>query len=254
MTTNTDMYRIARDQMVDVIADYDKAVATFEWPRLTGAFNWATDWFDVIAADNDGVALWIVEQDGSEQKVTFAHMMRRSDQVATWLSGLGVGKGDRVILMLGNQVELWESMLAVAKLGAVIMPTTCALGPDDVADRLGRGRARFVVANESDAPKFEGIDAEFIGVSVGGRVPGWHAYTDAAAVEPAGPFDPGTDATDPLLIYFTSGTTSKPKLVEHSQISYPVGHLSTMAWIGVRPGDVHLAISSPGWAKHAWSC
>ncbi len=254
MTTNTDMYRIARDQLVDVIADYDKAFATFEWPRLTGAFNWATDWFDVIAADNDGVALWIVEQDGSEQKVTFAHMMRRSDQVATWLSGLGVGKGDRVILMLGNQVELWESMLAVAKLGAVIMPTTGALGPDDVADRLGRGRARFVVANESDAPKFEGIDAEFIGVSVGGRVPGWHAYTDAAAVEPAGPFDPGTDATDPLLIYFTSGTTSKPKLVEHSQISYPVGHLSTMAWIGVRPGDVHLAISSPGWAKHAWSC
>ena len=254
MTTNTDMYRIARDQLVDVIADYDKAVGTFEWPRLTGAFNWATDWFDVIAADNDGVALWIVEQDGSEQKVTFAHMMRRSDQVATWLSGLGVGKGDRVILMLGNQVELWESMLAVAKLGAVIMPTTGALGPDDLADRLGRGRARFVVANESDAPKFEGIDAEFIGVSVGGRVPGWHAYTDAAAVEPAGPFDPGTDATDPLLIYFTSGTTSKPKLVEHSQISYPVGHLSTMAWIGVRPGDVHLAISSPGWAKHAWSC
>jgi len=254
MTTNTDMYRIARDQLVDVIADYDKAVAAFEWPRLTGVFNWATDWFDVIAADNDGVALWIVEQDGSEQKVTFAHMMRRSDQVATWLSSLGVGKGDRVILMLGNQVELWESMLAVAKLGAVIMPTTGALGPDDVADRLARGRARFVIANEADAPKFEGIDAEFIGVSVGGRVAGWHAYTDAAAVEPAGPFDPSTDATDPLLIYFTSGTTSKPKLVEHSQISYPVGHLSTMAWIGVRPGDVHLAISSPGWAKHAWSC
>ena len=83
---------------------------------------------------------------------------------------------------------------------------------------------------------------------------GWHSYADAADVESAGPFDPQTTVDDPMLIYFTSGTTSRPKLVEHSQISYPVGHLSTMAWIGVRPGDVHLAISSPGWAKHAWSC
>ncbi len=266
-TSNTASYRTARDQLVATIADYDTALATFEWPRLSGAFNWATDWFDVIAGrscsgggirySNDRTALWIVEQDGSEQKVSFAQMAQRSDQVATWLRGLGVGKGDRVILMLGNQVELWESMLAVAKLGAVIMPTTGALGPDDVADRIERGRARFVIANASDAAKFVGVDAEFTGIAVGDAgsdVAGWQAYRDAAAVEPAGPFDPGTVVGDPLLIYFTSGTTSKPKLVEHSQISYPVGHMSTMAWIGVRPGDVHLAISSPGWAKHAWSC
>ncbi len=251
---NTEKYRAARDRLVDVIADYETAVETFEWPRLDGAFNWATDWFDVIAAGNDNTALWIVEQDGSEQKITFAQMARRSDQVAAWLRGLGVGKGDRVILMLGNQVELWESMLAVAKLGAVIMPTTSALGPADITDRIGRGRARFVIANSSDSGKFEGIDAEFTGISVGGDAAGWHAYAGADTVEPDGPFDPGTDTTDPLLVYFTSGTTSRPKLVEHSQVSYPVGHMSTMAWIGVRPGDVHLAISSPGWAKHAWSC
>ena len=227
----------------------------FEWPRLTGRFNWATDWFDTVAATRpDATALWIVEQDGSERKVSFAELARRSDQVATWLRGLGVGKGDRVILMLGNQVELWEAMLAVAKLGAVIMPTTAALGRDDIADRIRRGHARFVIANAADAAKFAGIEAQFTGISVGDRVAGWHAYADAADVAPEGPLDPGTGTTDPLLIYFTSGTTSKPKLVEHSQISYPVGHLSTMAWIGVRPGDVHLAISSPGWAKHAWSC
>ena len=252
--SNTDRYRTARDQLVDVIADYGTALATFQWPTLTGAFNWATDWFDVISAGNHRTALWIVEQDGTEQKVTFAQMARRSDQVATWLRGLGVGKGDRVILMLGNQVELWESMLAVAKLGAVIMPTTGALGPADVADRVERGRARYVIANASDAAKFEGIDAGLTRIAVGRAAPGWHSYGDAEAVEPAGPFDPGTDVDDPLLIYFTSGTTSHPKLVEHSQVSYPVGHLSTMAWIGVQPGDVHLAISSPGWAKHAWSC
>lgn len=255
MATNTDLYRAARDHLVEVIGDYDRAVETFDWPRLTGRFNWATDWFDVIAGHRpDDVALWIVEQDGREVKATFAQMAARSDQLATWLRGLGVGKGDRVILMLGNQVELWESMLAVAKLGAVIMPTTAALGSDDVADRLRRGRAGFVIANASDAAKFIDVDETFTGVAVGGAAPGWHPYADAADVAPAGPLDPGTAPTDPLLIYFTSGTTSKPKLVEHSQVSYPVGHLSTMAWLGVRPGDVHLAISSPGWAKHAWSC
>ncbi|OPE44729.1 AMP-binding protein, partial [Mycolicibacterium diernhoferi] len=151
MSSNTDLYRDARDQLVDVISDYDKAVATFRWPAITGSFNWAIDWFDVIAQDNHRPALWIVEQDGSETKLSFAEMAQRSDLVATWLQSLGVGKGDRVILMLGNQVELWESMLAVAKLGAVVMPTTGALGTADLADRIERGGARFVIANAADA-------------------------------------------------------------------------------------------------------
>ena len=252
MTTNTDLYREARDHLVDVIADYDKAVATFEWPQITGSFNWAIDWFDVIAAGNDRTALWIVEQDGTERKVSFAEMAAASDRVATWLRGLGVGKGDRVILMLGNQVELWEAMLAVAKLGAVIMPTTGALGPEDLADRIGRGAARFVIANAADTPKFEQVPGDYVRIAVG-AAENWHRYQDAYATTPE-KHHTVTAVDDPLLVYFTSGTTSKPKLVEHSQISYPVGHMSTMAWIGSRPGDVHLAISSPGWAKHAWSC
>jgi acetyl-CoA synthetase len=254
MTTNTDLYRSARDQLVDLIGDYDKAVAAFAWPQLTGAFNWATDWFDVIARDNDHTALWIVEEGGDEHKISFAEMADRSDRVATWLTTLGVGKGDRVILMLGNQVELWEAMLAVAKLGAVIMPTTSALGPADLADRITRGGARFVIANAADTAKFDDVAGDYTRIVVGAPVGGWHRYADAYGVAPAGPFTAGTTADDSMLIYFTSGTTSKPKLVEHSQVSYSVGHLSTMAWIGVRPGDVHLAISSPGWAKHAWSC
>ena len=254
MGTNTDLYRSARDQLVDLISDYDKAVEAFAWPQLTGAFNWATDWFDVIASNNHHTALWIVEQDGSERRVTFAEMAERSDRVATWLGSLGVGKGDRVILMLGNQVELWESMLAVAKLGAVIMPTTSALGPADLADRIARGGASAVIANAADTAKFGGVVGEFTRIAVGEAVAGWHSYSDADDVRAAGPLTPGTTVDDSMLVYFTSGTTSRPKLVEHSQVSYPVGHLSTMAWIGVRPGDVHLAISSPGWAKHAWSC
>jgi acetyl-CoA synthetase len=256
MATNTDLYRSARDQLVSVLDNYAKAVETFAFPQLTGVFNWATDWFDTIAhapGVSGRAALWIVEQDGSEQKVSFAEMADRSDRVATWLAGLGVGKGDRVILMLGNQVELWESMLAVAKLGAITMPTTSALGPADIADRIDRGGARFVIANAGDTVKFDGVGGDYTRIAVGDPVDGWHRYADADAAEPTS-FTACTAVEDPMLVYFTSGTTSKPKLVEHSQVSYSVGHMSTMAWIGVKPGDVHLAISSPGWAKHAWSC
>jgi acetyl-CoA synthetase len=253
VATNTDRYRDARDQ-VFAMADDDKASETFRWPYVAGTFNCATDWFDVIARGNDCTALWIVEEDGSEQMVSFAEMVDRSDRVAAWLEQLGVGKGDRVLLKLDNQIELWESTLAVAKLGAVIMPATTALRSSDVADRIARGGARVVIANAADTAKFDGVDGDYRRIVVGGATAGWHRYADAREVAAAGPFTARTTVDDPMLIYFTSGTTRKPKLVVHSQVSYPVGHLSTMAWLGVRPGDVHLAISSPGWAKHAWSC
>ena len=107
----------------------EPAARNFEWPTVGEKFNWAIDWFDAIARGNDTTALWIVEEDGSEAKYSFDDMARRSDQVARWLELQGIGRGDSVILMLGNQVELWESMLAVMKLGAVLMPTTTAIGP-----------------------------------------------------------------------------------------------------------------------------
>ncbi len=249
---STTAYREARDTLVSLAGRHDDAVREFRWPDVGERFNWAIDWFDAFARGNDATGLWIVEEDGSEQKLTFDDLVRRSDQVATWLESLGVGKGDRVLLMLGNQVELWETMLAVFKLGAIVMPTTAALGPADLRDRVDRGGARVVVAGEGDAAKFDEVPGDYVRVVVG-SADGWHSFADAYAVE-GHPFETTTAATDPLLLYFTSGTTSKPKLVEHTQVSYPVGHLSTMYWIGVRPGDVHLAISSPGWAKHAWSC
>ena len=87
-----------------------------------------------------------------------------------------------------------------------------------------------------------------------GEADGWADLRAAADLEHVPVEHPGTAPGDPLLLYFTSGTTSRPKLVEHTQVSYPVGHLSTMYWLGLQPGDVHLNISSPGWAKHAWSC
>lgn len=249
---STAAFRAARDTLVSLSGQYERAVQEFRWPDVGERFSWAIDWFDAIARGNDRTALWIVEEDGTQRRLTFDEMATRSDQVAVWLSNLGVRQGDRVLLMLGNQVELWETMLAVCKLGAVIMPTTSALGPADLRDRVERGGAAAVVANAADAPKFEEVPGDYVRVCVG-QVDGWHDYAGSVDEEPHA-FETVTRAEDPLLLYFTSGTTSKPKLVEHTQVSYPVGHLSTMYWIGARPGDVHLAISSPGWAKHAWSC
>jgi acetyl-CoA synthetase len=250
----TEAYRAARDQLLALRGDHGRALAEFDWPRFDGPFNWAVDWFDAVGRDNGAIALHIVEEDGREATYSFGDLVRRSDQVAAWLRAQGVGTGDRVVLMLGNQVELWESMLAVMKLGAVIMPTTTALGPADLVDRIERGDARHVVVNARDAAKFDAVPGDYTRIAVGEAPDGWLAYGDSAQAEDAPVGHPGTLPGDPLLLYFTSGTTSRPKLVEHTQVSYPVGHLSTVYWLGLQPGDVHLNISSPGWAKHAWSC
>jgi acetyl-CoA synthetase len=245
-------FRAARDFLLDANDDYDRAYAKFRWPDLD-EFNWALDWFDVIAAGNDSPALWIVEQDGSERKLSFAQMSQRSSRVANWLRGVGVRRSDRVIVMLGNQVELWETILAAIKLGAVIIPATPLLGPADLRDRLARGGARHVLVGSAWVGKLAEVEGDYTRIAVGEPVDGWLSYGDAAAADPVFTPDGGTRADDTLLLYFTSGTTALPKLVEHTHASYPVGHLSTMYWIGLRPGDVHLNISSPGWAKHAWS-
>ncbi|MDH6237433.1 AMP-binding protein [Cryobacterium sp. CG_9.6] len=251
-STSTTNYRVARDQLLGLRQDHDRAAEEFVWPDVGQAFNWATDWFDVIAQGNDKIALWIVEEDGSEQKISFADMSRRSDQVATWLRTQGVQHGDHVMLMLGNQVELWEAMLAIMKLGAVILPTSTVLGTADLADRVSRARVHHVLANVDDAPKFDEVAGDYTRICIGGAIPGWIAYSDADEVTPE-KLSAVVASNDPSLIYFTSGTTNKPKMVLHTQTSYPVGHLTTMYWLGLRPDDVHLAISSPGWGKHAWS-
>ncbi|HHU10114.1 MAG TPA: AMP-binding protein [Intrasporangiaceae bacterium] len=251
--TATDSYRAARDHLISVREDHDRAVAEFSWPELGDQFNWAVDWFDAIARGNDKPALILVEQDGSSATYSFDDMASRSDQVAAWLTQQGVRKGDAVILMMGNQVELWDCMLAVMKLGAIIMPTTTAAGTTDLIDRISRGNARFVITNASETWKLDGVDGDYGRISIG-EADGWTDLRDAYSLEAEPTAHPGTAPSDPLLLYFTSGTTSRPKLVEHTQVSYPVGHLSTMYWLGLRPGDVHLNISSPGWAKHAWSC
>jgi acetyl-CoA synthetase len=248
----TGAFRAARDVLLRHREDYQAARDAFRWPELP-RFNWALDWFDVIAAGNDRPALWIVEEDGGEAMISFREMSDRSDRVATWLRARGVRAGDRVLLMLGNQVEQWECALALMKLRAVMIPCTPLLGPADLRDRIGRGGARHAVVRAADTPKFEDVPGDYTRIAVGGATSPWLAYEEAYAVPPGFEPDGPTAGSDPLLLYFTSGTTARPKLVEHTHVSYPAGHLATMYWIGLRPGDVHLNISSPGWAKHAWS-
>jgi acetyl-CoA synthetase len=255
MTSSTVAFRAARDLLLRYRGDYAAARREFAWPELD-EFNWALDWFDVIAAehpDRPGLRIVSDSDGGSEVSLSYGSLSGRSAQVANWLRGLGVRRGDRVLLMLGNVAPLWEVILAAMKLGAVIIPASTLLQPADLADRLVRGSVRHVVADAASAAKFAGLDGDWTRVVVDGSVSGWQSYSSAFASSSLFTPEGVTRAGDPLLLYFTSGTTAQPKLVAHTQVSYPVGHLSTMYWIGIQPGDVHLNLSSPGWAKHAWS-
>jgi acetyl-CoA synthetase len=243
----------ARDFLLAHRTDYTTAHRDFRWPELTN-FNWALDWFDAVLAKGprkNQAALQIVG-DGAA-RLTFAELSERSSRLANGLRGLGVKRGDRILLMLGNVVPLWETMVAAMKLGAVVIPATTLLAPADLADRVTRGRVKHLVIGAADIPKLKGLVDGVTRIAVGDTPDGWHNYETLmqakAEFEPEGT----TSADDPLLLYFTSGTTAKPKLVLHSHRSYAAGHLSGMYWIGSMPGDVHLNISSPGWAKHAWS-
>jgi acetyl-CoA synthetase len=243
----------ARDFLLAHRGKYDAAFREFSWPRMD-KFNWALDYFDPMAVGNSNLALLIVEDDGAEIRRTFAELVRRSNQVANFLRALGVRRGDHLLVMLGNQAALWELLLAAMKLGAVMIPATPLLTAEDLQDRLARGNVRHVIAPAGHTGKFDSLAGSFTRTTAGATVPGWNSLHSAAGCSDSFAPDGPTFAADPLLLYFTSGTTAKPKLVRHSHQSYPVGHLSTMYWIGLQPGGLHWNISSPGWAKHAWSC
>jgi acetyl-CoA synthetase len=241
----------ARDRLFRCREDLPRALGEFRWPQL-GEFNWAGDYFDVIAAGNDAPALRVIDDAGGDETRSFAQLAHRSAQVAGFLTGLGVRRGDRVLIMLPNCVPLWETVLAVIRLGAVMIPATTLLEREDLRDRLQRGQVKAIVTLGSLAPRFATLGGAPLRIAVGAAAADWVPYEQSGDSAPA-VTAAATRADDLLLLYFTSGTTARPKLVAHTQASYPVGHLSTMYWLGLRPGDVHLNLSSPGWAKHAWS-
>ena len=248
--TPTEVFERARDAQLRNRDDLERARAEFRWPVLE-EFNWAWDWFEVFGRRNEKTALTLVSETHGVEKSSFAMLAERSTRLGRWLNDHGVERGDRILVMLTNVIALWETTLAAMKIGAVVIPATTQLTESDVDDRIVRGNVRHMVADEPSAARLRDPRRLRVRLAVE-PAPGFTPYEDAfaapAALEPV-----RTRSSDPLLLYFTSGTTAKPKLVLHTHQSYPIGHLSTMYWLGLREGDTHQNISSPGWAKHAWS-
>ncbi|MFC9701702.1 acyl-CoA synthetase [Streptomyces sp. NPDC056943] len=252
-------YRAARDLLLRLRGDREEACAAFRWPRAEH-FNWALDWFDVIAEGNDRPALEILgrpEPDGRiplADRVSFAELAACSDELAVSLRESGVARGDRVLILLGTRSELWETLLGCIKLGAVVVPGYQDLTRGEATDRITRGGIRHLICAPELVPLLDELPVPGVRMTPAADRAGWLPYPDTRgtgrrAFVPDGP----TRAADPSFCYFTSGTTSLPKLVEHSHAGYGVGHLSSLYWSGLRPGDRHLNLSAPGWAKHSWS-
>ena len=249
---STDAFLAARDFLLTHREDYEQACAGFRWPHLE-EFNWAIDFFDVQSQGNHRPALRIVEHGGPNRSYSFETLRVRSNQAANFLRKLGVVRGDRILVMLPNMVALWEIILGAMKIGAVVSPASILLSPVELTDRLSRGQIRFVVTDSANTAKFSDTVSLCTRILVDAVLDGWVSYADADSESQVFVADAATRSRDPLMLYFTSGTTARPKMVLHTFASYPVGHLSTMYWIGLRPQDLHWNISSPGWAKHAWS-
>ncbi|MEU8629989.1 AMP-binding protein [Streptomyces sp. NPDC048669] len=241
----------SRDLLLDLRDDHEAASALFRWPRPE-FFNWALEWFDVIARDNDRPALQLLQDGGAGETLSFAQLSAESDRTANWLLAAGVRRGDHVMVVLAQQRELWEVLLACLKIGAVVVPTYTSLTAAEAADRLRRGRIRHVICRDDLTHLITG-PVSGLRAAVPGSTEGWSSYRDRLSHEPRFLPQAPTGADDVAFCYFTSGTTSAPKLVAHTHSSYPIGHLSSLYWNGLRPGDRHLNISAPGWAKHSWS-
>src|SRR5438445_44762 len=183
-------FQDARAFLLKHRTDYDAAVKGFRWPDPV-PFNWALDWFDAELARNpdsrDRAALWIVDAGHKETKLSFAVLSARSNQLANFLRAQGLKRGDHLLLLLGNVVPLWETMLAAMKLGVVVIPATTLLTPDELRDRLDRGRARAVVATQDQVAKFAGLgDDRLVRLVIGGTgKDGWLPFEDAAKASDA---------------------------------------------------------------------
>jgi acetyl-CoA synthetase/medium-chain acyl-CoA synthetase len=221
-------------------------------------FNFGFDVVDKWAADPNKLAMLWVGEDGSRARYTFADMRRESNRFAQVLQGLGVAQGDGVMIVLPRLPEWHSMMVGIMKLGAIPMPGTVLLTAKDYEYRINMAEARIVIVDAPNAAKVEAVRANCPSlrhcIVLGEPRPGWIDYASAMATAGESFTPAHTRSDDPAIIYFTSGTTGGPKMVLHSQASYPLAHLITgKYWLDLTPDDLHWNLSDTGWAKAAYS-
>ncbi|MEM3503622.1 MAG: AMP-binding protein, partial [Nitrososphaeria archaeon] len=245
----------ARDTLLNA-KGYDEAKESFSWPHVE-EFNWALDYFDKVAEEVSTPAMLYVDDEGVEKSVSFQELKVRSNKIANFLKEEGLVKGDRILLILSNCVELFETFLGAMKLGCTIIPASLLLTTKDIEDRILRGKIKCIITEKETIEKVDAagnvLESLKCKIVIGDKIGSWKSYYEIDDLSGIFKNNEKFLPTDELLIYFTSGTTAKPKLVLHTHTSYPIGHLTTMYWIGLKRGYLHYNISAPGWAKHAWS-
>ncbi len=228
--------------------------------EVPGVFNYTADVIDDWAArDPDRPALVAVAADGTTiTRRSFGGLAADADRAAHVLRSHGIGRGDRLLVQLPRVVEWYAVLLGAFKVGAVPIPGTTQLQAKDLQYRLNRSGALAIVCDEDGAAKVDHIGDRCptlrVQLLVGGDRPGWRSWDVETAAAGDGPAEPErTRSSDPLLIYFTSGTTANPKMVLHTHASLGIGHdITARFWHDLTPDDVMWAISDTGWAKAAW--
>ena len=242
---------------VEKMTDYEKTYKEFKW-EVPEYFNFARDVFDYWAKDPEKLALFWVDDNGKEEKRTFAQMTEESNKLANVMKEQGVQKGDVVVVVMSRQLEWWVINLACLRLGAVISPGTAMLTPKDLKYRFDAAEAACVIVDSANAPKVDEIRSDCPNLKcfmiIEDARDGW-VYYDEAVPKASAEFEiENTKSDDSAILYFTSGTTGYPKMTLHTHASYPIGHLVTgKYWLDLEPGDLHWNLSDTGWAKAAWS-
>jgi len=222
-------------------------------------FNWAQEVFEDrhVRRTPDRAALLWADDQGQERRLTYREFAEAGDRLLNFLRRLGLKEKQSLFVMLPVYPEVWLSYFAAIKGGFVLVPAATILSASDLEYRFRQLRPGAVLADPVSAKKIDWAEMSIgqpipIKLVAGGDRPGWTAV-DSSRTEAATATVASTRASDPLFLFFTSGTTGLPKIVTHTHTSYPIGHLTTSAWVGVKPGDVHSNISQAGWAKFAWS-